>query len=106
MSNLPSYIIDPVTQKELRRKGFLESGLYRRESDLDKVVVDHRKLIADLLVENEVLEDGSDLKLIGQQFENVDVLFAETDDEGEPSRLVLVENKLLKNPEARRGVIG
>jgi hypothetical protein len=100
MTTLPSWIVDLASSAKLQRQDF------SRESDLDALVINQRELLTDLLIENDFMEDTSTLRFIGRQLQNVDVLFAEVDDEGEPLRLVLVENKLLKNPESKRRVIG
>jgi hypothetical protein len=70
------------------------------------LVIDQHELLADVLIENDLIDEGAHLFYIGRQLHGVDILFAEVDEEGEPLRLVLVEDKLLKNPEAKRSVIG
>ena len=57
-----------------------------------------------------VIAPDSKLKLLGRQVDNIDVLLAEVKDDaaGRGSilcRLVLLEDKLLRNPEARRVVL-
>src|SRR6266542_5479754 len=89
MSALPSWIPDLNSPTRLERKGFSETGL--NEHDLDKLVIDQAELLADLLLENDLIE-GARLRYIGRQFHDVDVLFAEVDEEDEPLRLVLVED--------------
>jgi len=103
MSTLASWIVDLSSTTQLQRQSFEQIEL--KERDLDELVVKQHNLLANLLVENDLME-GSSLRYIGRQFHDVDVLFAEVDEEDEPLRLVLVENKLLKNPEAKRRVIG
>lgn len=103
MTTLPSWIVDLSSTTRLERQSFEQIEL--KESDLDDLVIKQQNLLADLLVENDLME-GSSLRYIGRQFHDVDVLFAEVDEEDEPLRLVLVENKLLKNPQAKRRVIG
>ncbi len=46
MGSLTSYIMNPVTQKELKRQRFLD--LYKSEKDLDELVIQQRQLLADL----------------------------------------------------------
>jgi len=104
MSALPSWIVDLNSQTRLQRKSFSEAGL--NESHLDKLVIDQRELLADVLIENDLIDEGAHLLYIGRKFHDIDILFAEVDEEDEPLRLVLVEDKLLKNPEAKRSVIG
>lgn len=105
MRTLPSWIVDlNAPQTRLQRKSFSEAGL--NESDLDKLVIDQQELLADVLIENDLIDEGAHLLYIGRQLHGVDILFAEVDEEDEPLRLVLVEDKLLKNPEAKRSVIG
>ena len=104
MTALPSQIVDLNSRTPFRRKTFSEVGL--NEKALDTLVVEHSALIADLLIENDIMEEAGRLRYLGRQFRHVDVLFAEVDEEDEPIRLVLVEDKLLKDPGAKRKVIG
>ena len=104
MTALPSQIVDLNSRTPFRRKTFSEVGL--NEKALDTLVVEHSTLIADLLIENDIMEEAGRLLYLGRQFRHVDVLFAEVDEEDEPIRLVLVEDKLLKDPGAKRKVIG
>jgi hypothetical protein len=104
MSALPYQIVDLNSSLRLERKSFTEAGL--NERDLDELVINQRELIADVLIENDIIDEGAHLRYIGRQFRDVDVLFAEVDEEEEPRRLVLVEDKLLKNSGSKRQVIG
>lgn len=104
MSVLPSQIVDLNSSIPLTRKTFTDVGLNERA--LDTLVVEQSALIADLLIENGMLEETGRLLYLGRQFNRVDVLFAEVNDEDEPVRLVLVEDKLLKDPGASRKVLG
>ena len=60
MSTLPSWIVDlnsPPPRTRLQRKSFREAGL--NESDLDKLVIDQRDLLADVLIENDLIDEGA-----------------------------------------------
>jgi hypothetical protein len=104
MSTLPSRLLELRSGVQFHRKTFSEIGL--NEGALDELVKSHGDVLADLLVENDIMEEGGRLRYLGRQFRHIDVLFAEVDDEDEPRRLVLVEDKLLKDPGAKRKVIG
>ena len=104
MSVLPSRVVDLSSGTSFDRKRFTDLGL--NEKALDDLVVQHSAYLGDLLIENEIIEEAGRLKDPGRQFKSVDVLFAEVDEDDEPSRLVLVEDKLLKDPGAKRKVIG
>lgn len=79
------------------------------EADWDRILCDHVDVLADALREADVIAADSTLKLLGVQIDNIDVLLAEVknDAAGEHDlrRLVLLEDKLLRNPEARRAVL-
>ncbi len=104
MSVLPAKIVDLSSGTSFDRKRLTDLGL--NEKALDNLVVEHSAVLGDLLIENEIIEDAGRLKYLGRQFKSVDVLFAEVDEDDEPLRLVLVEDKLLKDPGAKRKVIG
>ncbi len=105
MSRLPLHIVDLIRQKQLPRIT-LQGGLEENEKNLDKLVINHRDILGELLIENEFLDDAMSLKFLAQQFLKTDVLFAAVDEDDNPERLVIVENKLLKNPASKRTVIG
>lgn len=77
------------------------------EGKWDDIIVKNVDLLAGCLVQAGVLDVGSRLKVLGTQLDNVDVVFAEVSaGEGEEfRRLVLLEDKLLRNSEARRQVL-
>lgn len=83
------------------------------EAHWDDIVCANVEVLADALRVAGVLPEDSTLRLIARQFENVDVLLAEvpTDEsglpteQGEPRRLVLLEDKLVRNPDAKRRVL-
>jgi hypothetical protein len=104
MSTLPAKLVELTSGQSFVRRTFTDLGLAERA--LDEIVERQADVIADLLIENGVIEDGSRLRYLGRQFRRVDVLFAEVDEEDEPTRLVLVEDKLLRDPGASRKVIG
>jgi hypothetical protein len=68
--------------------------------------VDHRDVIAGALREAGLLAHDSDLVLLGRQVHAVDVLLAEVDrQDHELRQFVVFEDKLVRNPEARREVL-
>ncbi len=79
------------------------------EADWDRILCDHVDVLADALREAEVIAPDSTLKLLGVQIDNIDVLLAEVRNDAagqhDLRRLVLLEDKLLRNPEARRAVL-
>lgn len=79
------------------------------EADWDRIVCDHVDVLADALREAEIIAPDSTLKLLGVQVDHIDVLLAEVKNDAEGRhdlrRLVLLEDKLLRNPEARRAVL-
>jgi hypothetical protein len=83
-----------------------EIGKRLKESDYDRLIVGHADLLADTLRQAEIIADDSDLVVLGTQVKAIDVLLAEVEVKtGEFRRLVLVEDKLFVNPEARRDVL-
>jgi len=83
-----------------------ELGKRLKESDYDRLIVNQVDLLADTLHQAEVIADDSDLIVLGTQVKAIDVLLAEVETStGDFRRLVLVEDKLFTNPEARRDVL-
>ena len=82
MSNLPSWIPDFNSEKRVARTSFADAGL--RETDLDALVARHSELLADLLIENDVMDEGTSLRYLGRQFHDVDLLFVDVDEDEEP----------------------
>jgi hypothetical protein len=77
------------------------------EKDYDALVVEHHEIIAETLRAAGLLAPDSDLRLLGRQIHSIDVLFAEVNrDDGEFLQFVVFEDKLVRNPEARREVLG
>jgi hypothetical protein len=76
-----------------------------RERDYDDLIERHSDALGELLLEAAVIEKGSHLRYLGRQVASIDVLFAEVDSDGTFRRLVIVEDKLLRNPTARRAVL-
>ena len=76
------------------------------EATWDRVIVENHEPLADALRCARVIDTDSVLKYLGRQIDNIDVVFAvvgrETNDF---RRLVLLEDKLLRNPEAKRHVL-
>ena len=63
--------------------------------------------MADCLREAGLIAEDHDLQHIGNQIENIDVLCAEVDQQSRAfQRFVVIEDKLCRNPEARRDVLG
>jgi hypothetical protein len=81
------------------------SGL--QEGDWDRVLVEQAKTLAEALRAARLIGDNADLRVLGQQVNVVDVLMAEVERDEDASfrRLVLVEDKLLKSPDAKRRVL-
>jgi len=93
------------TIPRLDPKGAL-AGRVLAERDYDALIVAHLGTIADALREAGVIEKTSDLKHLGSIL-SIDVLLAEVEQETRTfRRLVVVEDKLFRNPEARRAVLG
>lgn len=83
-----------------------ELGKRLKESDYDRLIVSHVDLLADTLRQAEIIADDSDLIVLGTQVKAIDILLAEVEAETrEFRRLILVEDKLFVNPEARRNVL-
>ena len=104
----------PASQEEfveMHHKSAEEIGA--KEKDFDELIVHHPELLGRLLSAEGVTKPGSKLEVLAnhlrlyteeQSAGVIDVLMAEHV-EGVIQRLVIVENKLLKNPESRRTVL-
>lgn len=78
----------------------------RSEADWDKIIAENVELLADALRQAEMIGEDATLICLGAQIDNIDLVFAEVGDERhELRRLVLLENKLLRNHQARREVL-
>jgi len=76
------------------------------EADCDRLIVENLDLVAETLRNAGILPESSDLLLLGTQVRCIDVLCAERDlGTDELRRLVLIESKLFRNPQARREVV-
>jgi hypothetical protein len=76
------------------------------EKDYDRLAVSRIEQVEDVLKGAGMIDPGSSLRLLGTQIESIDVLMAEVGkDDGELRRLVLVEDKLQRNPEAKGAVL-
>lgn len=125
MGILPNELAVFKKQKGLKTK---RAGVYTRvedtkdaksrmESDWDEIICANVELVADALRQAGMIAMDSTLGLLGTQVDNVDVLFAELvatdnvvpDDPGTwksaPLRLVLLEDKLIRNHQAKREVL-
>ena len=81
-------------------------GRVLAERDYDELIVEHLGSVADALRQAGVIEKTSDLIYLGRVL-SIDVLLAEVEQETRTfNRLVVVEDKLFRNPEARRAVLG
>jgi hypothetical protein len=76
------------------------------EADYDELIVTQLPSVADCLREAGLLGESHGLLHLGNQIENIDVLCAEIDERGSFQRFVVVEDKLCRNPEGRREVLG
>lgn len=109
MDVLPSFIevLDASARpfEPRRRLRRVEPG-GRSEADWDRILTENVDVLADALREAEMIAEDSALMFLGAQVDNIDLVFAEVrSDNRELRRLVLLEDKLLKNPEARRQVL-
>lgn len=106
MTGLPDRL--PVLDQTMRKvEDFVRLTSKDRalsESDYDNLISDHYEMLESVLKESEVMDPLSRLEFLGKYVLNVDVLFGEFRND-ELVRLVLVEDKLLKNPESKRVVI-
>ena len=78
------------------------------EADWDRIITAHADLLAAALRSAGVIAENSELRFLGRQVDNIDLVFAEVSvGEGprELRRLVLVEDKLVRNSEAKRTVL-
>lgn len=78
------------------------------EADWDRIIVANADLLAAALRNAGAIAENSELLSLGQQIDNIDVVFAEVSPDREHRelrRLVLVEDKLLRNSEAKRTVL-
>lgn len=81
-------------------------GRKLHEKDYDDLIVKHVDLLAETLRQAEVIDEDSELLVLGTQIKAIDVLMAEIETTTrEFRRLVLVEDKLFMNPQARREVL-
>lgn len=107
MGFIPRHLVELGTE---RRFALVESGGFK-EKVYDELVARNPDLLGELLFKAGALEEGGRLKLLGREVQTavgrIDVLLAEVSpSEEEFRRLVLVENKLQSNPEAKRSVVG
>ena len=102
---------------------FSEDAKMLSEADWDVIISDNLSVLADALREAEVISEDSTLRLLGsqqygKQVDQVDLLLAEVEGHdanydsdqdpagwGELRRLVILEDKLMRNPEARKQVL-
>ena len=109
MDVLPNFIetLDAAGQpyKPPRRLTRVSTG-GRLEADWDRILESTVEMLADALRAAEVIGEDSNLKHLGNQIDYIDLVFAEVQQKSEEfRRLVLVEDKLLGNPEAKREVL-
>ena len=110
MDVLPSYIAVLSSDgrpcqpaRQLKR----HAGAAWSEAEWDRIIVENVHLLADCLREAHVIADDATLRVLGTQIDNIDVVFAEIGDTPaqELRKLVLFEDKLLRNSEAKRQVL-
>jgi len=76
------------------------------EAECDALIAAHLDLIGETLREAAILPADSELRLLGRQIHKIDILCGEFDSStDELRRLVLIEDKLLRNPQSRREVV-
>ena len=86
-------------------KGAIDGKLLK-EHHYDKIIVEHQEVFADALREAGLIAHDSELLHLGKILA-IDVLFAEVEIAGATfRRFVIAEDKLFRNPEARREVLG
>jgi hypothetical protein len=109
MDVLPRYIgVIELTGQKCTRQRRLERVAPPNwpEKQWDEVIVDNVDLLADALREAEVIGEDSTLRVLGIQVDNIDIVLAEVvADTDELIRVVLLEDKLLRNPQAKRQVL-
>jgi hypothetical protein len=77
------------------------------EADYDNLIVGQLPSVADCLQEAGLIGEHHDLLHIGNQIESIDVLCAEVDQRSRAfHRFVVIEDKLCRNPEGHRDVLG
>jgi len=111
MNALPNIIT--VLNKELRKIDTYtrvdyqtELGKHLQEGNYDSIIVDNAEILTDLLRETELIDRDSSLRFLKKQIDNIDILFAEVGEKtNKLRRLLLVEDKLLKNPDSKRKVL-
>jgi hypothetical protein len=112
MNILPNELI--LLNDELQRAGTIPrldlkgaiAGRVLSEGDYDKLIVTHRDSVSDALREADIIDENSTLLYLGKIL-SIDALFAEVEQGSETfRRFVIVEDKLFRNPEARREVLG
>lgn len=110
---------EPASVEPFRRVDPLSpEGRRLSEADWDRIICANVAALADALRAAGIIPETSTLRVLGQQVDAVDVLLAEVpvgedgDAGGEgtvsrvpPRRLVLLEDKLLRNPQAKREVL-
>lgn len=76
------------------------------EARYDELLVLHHAAVAEALRDAELIERDSRLVVLGRQILKIDVLMAEVGPNDKFRRLVMFEDKLLRNPESSRKVVG
>lgn len=109
MNVIPPFaqLLDHTGNKSERRLERVRQTTWS-ESDWDRIIIDHADLLGAALRSAEMIEETSELRLLGQQIDSVDIVFAEVShdpDHPELRRLILVEDKLLRNAQSKRTVL-
>ena len=112
MESIPSFLVVISTdfsegpKVELKRHLGGQKGRKHQEADFDQLIINQLRIIESCFKQAGVIDPDSKLKYLGRQLDQVDVLLAEVEEQGDAfRRLVLVEDKLLKNPESRKHVL-
>lgn len=105
MTSIPNTLaILDAQMRTIRTLSRVASDAYP-ERQYDALVAEHLPLVADCLARNNLIDSDSTLRLIAVRFRHIDVLLVELDSMQRVRRLVVVEDKLAKNPESRRAVL-
>jgi hypothetical protein len=112
MTSLPRQLI--LLNNDLSRKGVLSRlgatgairGKLLKERHYDEMIVSHQDVFADALREAGLISGDSELLHLGNIL-GIDALFAEVEAEnGTFRRFVIAEDKLFRNPDSHREVLG
>lgn len=114
---LPDVLYSYTKEMLFKKEGNISFGELKKieydelkysEEDYDNIIVSISESLSSTLKNGGYIGSDSKLKYLKGQFKEIDFLFAEvTDDENEEfKRFIIIEDKLFKNPEGKRKVIG